>query len=75
MHGCSTTTLGIHTGLTILSSGTILGTGIHIGYMILGTGTIFGITEATTVGIHHIIEEDITSALMAGDTATTTTHQ
>ena len=55
--GCSTTTLGIHTGLTIHSSGTILGT-----------------TEATTDGILLIImEEDITSDIMDGDTATTAT--
>ena len=72
--GCSTTTLGIHTGLTIHSSGTILGTGTPLGYIPHGTGMILGTTEATTDGILLIImEEDITSDIMDGDTATTAT--
>ena len=76
-HGCYTTTLGTHTGLTIHSSGTTLGTGTDHGFTTLGTGMILGTTEATTDGILLIIE-DIMAVTMAdtmvGDTASTTTR-
>ena len=68
---------GTHTGLTIHSSGTILGTGTDHGFTTLGTGMIHGTTVATTDGIHLIIE-DIMAVTMAdtmvGDTASTTTR-
>lgn len=68
---------GTHTGLTIHSSGTTLGTGTDHGFTTLGTGMIHGTTVATTDGIHLIIE-DIMAVTMAdtmvGDTASTTTR-
>ena len=67
---------GTHTGLTIHSSGTILGTGTDHGFMTLGTGMTHGTTEATTDTM-----ADITVATMAGQHTThtitipaTTTH-
>jgi hypothetical protein len=45
--------------------------------MILGTGMIHGTTEATTDGIHLIIEDIMAVTMadtMAGDTASTTTR-
>ena len=76
-HGCYTTILGTHTGLTIHSSGTTLGTGTDHGFMILGTGMTHGTTVATTDGIHLIIEDIMTVTMadtMVGDTASTTTR-
>ena len=69
---------GTHTGLTIHSSGTILGTGTDHGFMTLGTGMTHGTTEATT----DTTTDTITVATMAGLHTThtitihaTTTHQ
>lgn len=58
---------GTHTGLTIHSSGTILGTGTDHGFMTLGTGMILGTTEATTDTM-----ADITVDTMVGQHTTHT---
>ena len=74
--GCSITIHGTHTGHTIHSSGTILGTGTDHGFMTLGTGMTHGTMEATTDTIADII----TVATMDGQhtthitTIATTTH-
>lgn len=67
---------GTHTGLTIHSSGTILGTGTDHGFTTLGTGMILGTTEA----IMDTMADIITVATMDGQPTThtftiaTTTH-
>ena len=78
VHGCSTTILGTHTGLTIHSSGAILGTGTVHGFILHGTGTTLGsgMILGTTVPMELILE-DITQATGLHTTylyATITTH-
>ena len=62
---------GTHTGLTIHSSGTILGTGTDHGFMTLGTGMILGTTEATTDTMADITVDTMV-ATMAGQHTTHT---
>ena len=61
--GCSTTIIGTHTGHTIHSSGTTLGTGIPLGYILLGTGMTHGTTATTDIMADTTA--DITVATMA----------
>ena len=62
---------GTHTGLTIHSSGTILGTGTDHGFMTLGTGMTHGTTEATTDTMADITGDTMV-ATMAGQHTTHT---
>lgn len=70
--GCSTTILGTHTGHTIHSSGTILGTGTHHGFMTLGIGMTLGTTEVTTDTTTDIITEATMVVTMVGQPTTHT---